>query len=83
MEYLWMIVAAVTAGIMGRNIIGWGLLGFLVGWPAFVLVACLKSKSITVDEVKQIIAEQEKKEKPEGYEDFDNVYDLFKQLEKK
>ena len=89
-----MLVAGLIAFLYARSTIIWAFLGYAVGWPAAVIVlflgvktkkweqrlASLEELNNKMEEVGQKLQD---KQKPEGYEDFDNVHDLFKQLDNK
>jgi len=87
MNIVWMLLAGFIALAYARSTIIWGFLGYAVGWPAALIVLFLGVKvkrwEQRLESLDQINKKLEQKIKPEGYEDFDNVHDLFKQLENK
>jgi uncharacterized membrane protein YgaE (UPF0421/DUF939 family) len=94
MTVLWMFLAGLIALGYARSIIIWSFLGYAVGWPAAVLVLFLgvktkrweerlKALEQLRDKAEEVANKIQDKEKPEGYKEFNNVHDLFKQLDKK
>jgi len=86
-ELLWMAVAATLAFFCARSILIWGFLGYAIGWPVAIVVLLLGVKVKKWEQrlamIEELQKKVEEKQKPEGYQDFDNVHDLFKQLESK
>jgi hypothetical protein len=91
---LWALIAGFIALAYARSIIIWAFLGYAVGWPAALIVLFLGVKTkkweqrLTSlqelsDKAEEVAHKMQEKQKPEGYQDFDNVHDLFKQLENK
>lgn len=94
MNILWMLVAGFIALAYARSTIIWAFLGYAVGWPAALIVLFLGVKvkkweqRLTSlqefgEKAEEVAHKIQEKQKPEGYKDFDNVQDLFKQLETK
>jgi hypothetical protein len=88
MNYLGIVLAALTAFIMGRNVLVWSFLGSFFGWPVAIVVTLLGPNGKKW--AKRITAMQEyhgkletEMQKISGYEDFETVDDLMKQLENK
>lgn len=90
---VWALIAGLIALVYARSIIIWAFLGYVVGWPAALIVLFLGVKTkkweqrLTSleelsDKAEEFAHKIQEKQKPEGYKDFDNVHDLFKQLEK-
>lgn len=89
---MWSIIAGLIAFAYARSTIVWALAGYIFGWPAALLVFFLGVKpkrweqrikyfeelSFKAEEFANNLQEQHK---PKGYKDFNNVDDLFKQLE--
>jgi hypothetical protein len=82
-----MAVAATLAFFCARSILIWGFLGYAIGWPVAIVVLLLGVKVKKWEQrlamIEELQKKVEEKQKPEGYQDFDNVHDLFKQLESK
>jgi dolichol kinase len=90
MNIVWMILAASLAFFCARSILIWGFLGYAVGWPVLIILPLLgvkvkrwEERLATLDSINEKLKEKAESQKPEGYQEFDNVDDLFKQLEKK
>jgi len=85
MELLWMAVAGTLAFLCARSILIWAFLGYAIGWPVAIVVLLLGVKTKKWEQrlamIEELQKKVEEKQKPEGYQDFDNVHDLFKQLE--
>ncbi len=91
MQYVWIFATVFMAFITGRNIIGWAVGAYFVGWIALLAVIFLparqeamerrtaKIKLITARKLTQKESAIVKKE----MKDFNTVDDLFKQLENK
>lgn len=91
MEYLMPAIVAGCAFILGRSVLIWGTLTFLMGWPAPVLLFLLGAKAKTwtnrlglLNSINEylVASTHHTNKKPKDYEDFETVDDLFKQLEK-
>lgn len=89
---MWSIIAGLIALAYARSTIVWAVVGYIFGWPAAILVLFLGVKKgrweqrINYLEELSYKAEEfannlQEEHKPKGYKDFDNVHDLFKQLE--
>ncbi len=82
-----MLAAGFLALACARSVLIWGFLGYAFGWPVLLVVMFLGVKEKRWEERFAALDEMQKKledkQKPEGYEEFNNVHDLFKQLENK
>jgi len=86
MTALWIFLTAVSAFILGRSMIIWSFVAYVVG-PWALLVTLLGIKKSTWERRKNAILtfkeEFEKATVPEEYKDFNTVDDLMKQLDNK
>lgn len=87
MNLLWTFLAAVMAFGAGRSMIIWPFLAYTFGGWALLPIIFLPSKTYVLERRLQNIQtfnqKLEAKNKPEGYQDFNTVEDLMKQLETK
>jgi hypothetical protein len=87
MQWLWVTLAVVQALIFGRSMLLAGFFAYLIGWPVMLLMLVFGPKKGTWERrtaaLEAFKEEFEKSNRPEGYEDFETVDDLMKQLEKK
>jgi len=94
MNIFWMVAAGFIALAYARSTIIWAFLGYAVGWPAALIVLFLgvktkkweqrlRSLEELGEKAEEVANRMQEKQKPEGYKDFDNVHDLFEQLDKK
>ena len=85
-EIAWVISSVVGAFMAGRSMIIWGTLTYLVGWPMFLVLAAFGPKPKTWqrrgERLQSFLDKLEEISRPKEYKDFDNVNDLFKQLDK-
>lgn len=86
MTALWIFLTAVSAFILGRSMIIWSFVAYVVG-PWALLVALLGIKKSTWERRKNAVTKLreglEEATRPEEYKDFNTVDDLMKQLENK
>jgi hypothetical protein len=86
MTMLWVVLAGLTALGLGRSVLIWSFLAYGFG-PWAMLFVLLGPKTHVIERriayLKKIDAELKSLDKPEGYKEFNNVDDLFKQLENK
>ena len=84
-----MTLTAVLALGLGRSVLIWGIFGYVIGWPAMIIVLLFGAKTTRIEErlawldqitkkMNDFADKHEKKNK-----DFETVDDLFKQLENK
>ena len=85
MTILWTTLTVVLAIVYARSILIWGFLAYFFGWPIMlVLFACgpkiqkWKNRLAAIQEFKKAYYGTDEIE----YKDFDNVEDLYKQIEK-
>ena len=85
MSLLWVFLAVGIAFVTGRSMIIWSFLAYTFGGWALLPIIFLPSKMHILERrLQKIEAFNQKldaKNKPEGYEDFNTVDDLFKQLQ--
>ena len=85
MNYFWMIFAGVVAFATGRSVIIWSFVTYALGWWMMIPLVLLGPKPLVMarrmDRLSDFIEKQNAKNKPEGYQDFNTVDDLFKQLQ--
>jgi hypothetical protein len=85
-ETTWVIASVVAALLGGRSVLIWGTLTYLMGWPVFLLQLTFGMKKKTWERrgerLQSFVDKVETMSRPKEYKDFDNVNDLFKQLEK-
>jgi hypothetical protein len=86
MQFLWVALTAISAFILGRSILIWSFVAYVVG-PWALLVALLGIKKSTWENRKNVVIKfregLEEATVPEDYKDFNTVDDLMKQLENK
>lgn len=86
MTMLWVVLAAVSSLVLGRSILIWSFLAVAFG-PWAMLVVLLGPKAGVWERrlayLQKLGAEVDALDKPKEYKDFNNVDDLFKQLENK
>jgi hypothetical protein len=84
MQYVWIVLAGLTAFATGRNVIGWAIATYFFGVFALIPLAFLSTKQAKFEERQGFIREktQEHLVKKE-FKGVNNVDDLFKQLETK
>ena len=89
-EAFFIVVTGGLAFAFGRSFLIWSALTYIVGWPMLIVLFLFGNKPKTWEKraefLQSIVDKWEKwenKNKPEGYEDFNTVDDLFKQLETK
>ena len=85
MNTVWMILTVVLAIVYARSVLIWGFLAYFFGWPVMlVLFACgpniqkWKNRLAAIQEFKKAYYGVDEVE----YQDFNNVEDLYKQIEK-
>jgi hypothetical protein len=85
MTILWTTLTVVLAIVYARSILIWGFLAYFFGWPVMlVLFACgpkiqkWKNRLAAIQEFKKAYYGVDEVE----YQDFNNVEDLYKQIEK-
>jgi hypothetical protein len=87
MSLLWTFLAVGLAFGAGRSMIIWPFLAYTFGGWALLPIIFLPSKTYVLERRLQNIQtfnqKLEARLKPEGYEDFNTVDDLIKQLETK
>jgi hypothetical protein len=82
MEYLWIFLAALTAYVSGRNVIAWTIAAYFFGWVPFAIVAFLPKRSHIVEyRMSRINNWSESLVAKKEFGNYNNVDDLFKQLE--
>lgn len=92
MSLLWVFLAVFLAFATGRSMIIWGFLAYTFGGWALLPIIFLKPKvhvwerriktfNEWNDKIEAKAEELKAKDKPEGYQDFNTVDDLFKQLQ--
>ena len=84
MQYVWIFATVFMAFITGRNIIGWAVGAYFVGWIALLAVIFLPARQEAMQRRTEKIREWSEKtlvKKEMG--NYQNVDDLFKQLENK
>jgi hypothetical protein len=83
---LFVAIAAIASFVLGRSILIWSFLTYAFG-PWTLLFILLGPKNGVWERrlayVQKIDAELKSLDKPKEYKDFNNVDDLFKQLESK
>lgn len=86
MTVLWIFLTAISAFILGRSILIWSFVAYVVG-PWALLVTLLGIKKSTWERRKNAVSALmeglEEATRPEEYKDFNTVDDLMKQLENK
>ena len=87
MSILWLALTVAMASLLGRSMFIWGFLGYAVGWPAMIILLMFGMKAKTWENrlgaLQDIIDKTKEESKPKEYKDFNNVQDLFSQLDKK
>lgn len=87
MSLLWAGLTIVMALLLGRSMLIWGFFAFALGWPVMLVLLMFGMKAKTWENrlgaLQDVIDKTEDKSKPKEYKDFDNVQDLFQQLDKK
>lgn len=86
MTVLWVMLAASISFIFGRSVIIWSFLAYTMGPWALLFILLGPKDGVwerRLSYVQKVNAELQEMNKPKGYKDFDNVDDLFKQLESK
>jgi hypothetical protein len=85
MTILWTTLTVVLAIVYARSILIWGFLAYFFGWPVMlVLFACgpkiqkWKNRLAAIQEFKKAYYGVDEVE----YQDFNNVEDLYNQIEK-
>ena len=85
-ETTWIVASVVGAFIGGRSVLIWGTLTYLMGWPVFLVLLAFGMKKKTWERrgerLQSFVDKVETMSRPKEYKDFDNVNDLFNQLEK-
>jgi hypothetical protein len=83
MNIVWMVLTVAVALVYARSMIIWGLLAFMFGWPAFLVMFALgpnikklQNRVAAIKEFKRAYYGVDEVE----YKDFNNVDDLMKQL---
>jgi hypothetical protein len=85
MQTLWIVLTVVLAIVYARSVLIWGFLAYFFGWPVMLFLFAFGPK---VQKWKnRLAAIQEFKKAYYGvdevqYKDFNNVEDLYKQIEK-
>ena len=86
MTVLWILLTAVSAFILGRSILIWSFVAYVMG-PWALLVTLLGIKTSTWEGRKNAVTKFkegfEEATRPEEYKDFNTVDDLMKQLDNK
>ena len=84
MEYVWIVLAGLTAFATGRNVIGWTIATYFFGWIVLVPLVFMPKNSVKfgqrLDHLNEML---DKKIAKQQFKNVDNVDDLFKQLETK
>ena len=87
MQYVWMFLTILSAGILGKRIIFWALMSYMFTWVA--LIACLaipanqkrlEQRQKKIEDWSNATVEQAVVHKE--FKDINTVDDLFNQLEK-
>jgi hypothetical protein len=85
MQTLWIVLTVVLSIVYARSVLIWGFLAYFFGWPVMLFLFAFGPK---VQKWKnRLAAIQEFKKAYYGvdevqYKDFNNVEDLYKQIEK-
>lgn len=86
MTVLWIFLTAVSAFILGRSMLIWSFVAYVVG-PWALLVTLLGIKKSTWENRRNAVIKFkegfEEATRPEEYKDFNTVDDLMKQLDSK
>jgi hypothetical protein len=89
-DTFFILLTGFMAFAFGRSFLIWSALTYVVGWPMLIVLFLFGGKPKTWErrgEMLHTFADKldkwDKKNKPEGYQDFETVDDLFKQLETK
>jgi hypothetical protein len=85
-EAFWILFVGSMAFAFGRSFLIWSALTYIVGWPMLIVLFLFGPKPKTWERraefIQSVVDKIDSMLKPKEYEDFDNVDDLFKQLEK-
>jgi len=86
MNTVWMILTVVLAIVYARSVLIWGFLAYFFGWPVMLVLFAFgpkiqkwKNRLAAIQEFKKAYYGVDEVE----YQDFNNVEDLYKQIEKK
>ena len=83
MQIVWIVLAAATAFLTGRNVIGWAIATYFFGVFALIPLAFLSTKQDKFEERQGFIRQKtEEHLVKKEFKGVDTVDDLFKQLEK-
>jgi len=84
MQYLWIFATVFMAFITGRNLLAWTIGAYFFGWVALLAVIFLPRKQEALERrVAKINEWAEKTLVKKEMGNYQNVDDLFKQLENK
>jgi hypothetical protein len=84
MQYLWIFTTVFMAFITGRNLLAWTIGAYFFGWVALLAVIFLPRKQEALERrVAKINEWAEKTLVKKEMGNYQNVDDLFKQLENK
>jgi hypothetical protein len=85
MTILWTTLTVVLAIVYARSVLIWGFLAYFFGWPAMLVLFAFgpkiqkwKNRLAAIQEFKKAYYGVDEVE----YQDFNNVEDLYKQIEK-
>ena len=84
MDIVWIVLAGLTAFATGRNIIGWTIATYLIGWFVLVPLVLMPKNSVKLGQRLDYFTEMlDNKIAKQQVKDVNTVDDLFKQLETK
>lgn len=87
-----MMFVGISAFASGRSFLIWGFLGYMIGWPALIIVALIGTNTNRLQDrletFQQLVIRlnnftEKQESKKNGYKEFNTVDDLFKQLQTK
>jgi hypothetical protein len=87
MTILWTVLTVAMAFMLGRSMLIWGFFAYAIGWPMMIVILLFGVKAKVWENrlasIQNLSDKIDNATKPKEYEDFNNVQDLFAQLEKK
>lgn len=84
MKILWIALTVVIAFALGKRVLLWAVMAYLLGWIALIAVVLIPANQSKVDaRQKKIDDWVEQETVKQHFKSLDNVDDLFNKLDKK
>ena len=84
MKILWIALTVIIAFALGKRVLLWAVMAYLLGWIALIAVVLIPANQSKVDaRQKKIDDWVEQETVKQHFKSLDNVDDLFNKLDKK